>query len=355
MADIQELYKELDAASEAYNKEPNAENGKRFYDVSLEISKQNKTYGDYLLGQCYLYGFGTKPDAERGIKHLEAAIAEGDVGAYCILGRAYYDGSGVEQDTKRAYGYLREGAERGDADCEDAVVNKLYFSADDKRPWEESHTEKKATDGDIAEWTEKANNGSAVAAYLAAKYYYDKQDKKTAKTYAKKGADKKFFLADDLFIWICREEMWESWDEVDEIYKELRKNGVPLSDGVHEPNAVLVPINSDAGLVPIYIEDFSTSASLGKPIDADRISIISTENMKKLTERLGSEISLVGFCDRHGAEKHLRENERAEELSGYPTLVGDCVICGYESNDYVPLEPIIAATLAEWINRGGKI
>ena len=101
----------------------------------------------------------------------------------------------------------------------------------------------------------------------------------------------------------------------------------PAADG----NAVL--LRADGTYEKITV-DFDTLEGLYAPIDCDRINIISTQGLREVSARLG--FTVVMYCDERGMQKGLPENDRAAALSGYDTIWGDVVICGFK-DDYAPL------------------
>ncbi|MBQ9745578.1 MAG: hypothetical protein IJW21_02005 [Clostridia bacterium] len=80
--------------------------------------------------------------------------------------------------------------------------------------------------------------------------------------------------------------------------------------------------------------DFDTLEGLYAPLGCDRINAISTQKLRDISERLG--FAVVMYCDERAMQKALAENETAAALSGYDTILGDVVICGFK-NDYAPL------------------
>ena len=79
--------------------------------------------------------------------------------------------------------------------------------------------------------------------------------------------------------------------------------------------------------------DFDTLEGLYAPLNSSGVSALSTQRLRELSDALG--FTVVMYCDRHGAEKRLAENERAAELTGYDVIFGNTVVCSF-SKDYAP-------------------
>ncbi len=360
---MEDIRKKCQEAADAYDADKSDENEARLYEVSLEAFKVGDAFGHLMLGQCLLFGFGTEPDHETGLKYLKVAQEAGYIGTYYAFGYAYYHGYGVEQDRERAYALLREGEERGDTGMRSYIKYSLDFRDKQKEKWEAENTEHYITDEELPETLERAKV-STLSQYLVARYYYDKGDTKNARSFALSAQNGGFAKADYLIRTMEYDEKYKKWDEIDDIYTELKKNGVPKTESGHEPNAVLLLAGNKHRAEAIYIEDFSTTAGLGAPIGAERIDIISTRRLVELSELVfcatlddmsKERMSLVGYCDSHGMRKALSPNGAMQYFSGYPEIRGDAVLCGYENNDYVPLLPIYAENLARWINAGGRM
>ncbi len=100
-------------------------------------------------------------------------------------------------------------------------------------------------------------------------------------------------------------------------------------------NALRVTVFGD--LEPVYIEDFSCYEGLSVPIGfgCRRINIVSTEEMKTLSGRIG--FTVVGYVDADGYDKNFIPNRLMQAISGYNLLMGPAIICGWADNDYAPL------------------
>ncbi len=316
------------------------------------LEKEGHSISNLLFGIAYYIGRGVEENNERAVEYFEKALNDGYVSASYYLGLCYYHGYGVDQDRTLAYGLLRNASEEGHEDARAAVHGEFYFTFDEKDPWEkEALEDKKVTEENLEECIALANEGQEIYAYLLAEYYRKKKEFSTAKQWGRIAQDSKLSVASMIMWWIDHDIRSIETDKIDDIYRELNQNGIPLTGDGHEPNAVLVPVNGEP-LVPIYIGDFSTSESLGKYIDCDRIDIISTPKMKKLSDMMLE--TLVGYCDGHGYQKKLCSNSVMQNLSGYLSIRGSCVICGYDK-DYIPLSAKCAVALARWYNDGGRI
>ncbi len=100
-------------------------------------------------------------------------------------------------------------------------------------------------------------------------------------------------------------------------------------------NALRITVFGD--LEPVYIEDFSTSESLGAAIGfgCNRINAVSTRELQHHSQIM--DVSVVGFVDAYGYEKNHIPNRCMQAISGYDLLMGPGVLCGWEKNDYAPL------------------
>ncbi len=101
-------------------------------------------------------------------------------------------------------------------------------------------------------------------------------------------------------------------------------------------NALRVTVFGD--LEPLFIEDFSTSEGLGDAVGfgCTRIDAVSTRQLQSFSTWIG--FPVVGFVDAHGYEKNHVPNRCMQVLSGYSMLMGPGILCGWEGNDYAPLE-----------------
>ncbi len=109
-----------------------------------------------------------------------------------------------------------------------------------------------------------------------------------------------------------------------------------MKDYITQFNALRVTVFGD--LEPVYIEDFSTSEGLSAAIGfgCERINAVSTRELQMHSSMLG--FSVVGFVDAHGYEKNHVPNRYLQEISGYNLLMGPGVLCGWQNNDYAPLD-----------------
>ncbi len=109
-----------------------------------------------------------------------------------------------------------------------------------------------------------------------------------------------------------------------------------MKNYIKQFNALRITVFGD--LEPVYIEDFSTSEGLGAAIEfgCDRINAVSTRELQMHSSMLG--FSVVGFVDAYGYEKNHVPNRCLQAISGYDLLMGPGVLCGWQNNDYAPLD-----------------
>ncbi len=109
-----------------------------------------------------------------------------------------------------------------------------------------------------------------------------------------------------------------------------------MKNYIKQFNALRITVFGD--LEPVYIEDFSTSESLGAAIGfgCSRINAVSTRELQMHSSMLG--FSVVSFVDAHGYEKNHVPNRCLQAISGYDLLMGPGVLCGWQNNDYAPLD-----------------
>jgi len=102
------------------------------------------------LGSCYLFGFGTRPDLNRGKDLIESAANEGNPVGTRFLGMMYRRGVGVPRDYAKAISLLTKAAEQGDGYSYNAL-GEIYqhgFTVERNREAAKSMFEKGAALGD---------------------------------------------------------------------------------------------------------------------------------------------------------------------------------------------------------------
>lgn len=119
---------------------------KRAYETRV---KRNENPQEELrwLGNLYLYGIGTKLDAEKGIARMEQAAALGYAAAMEDLGSAYYYGKNVEKNPTKAAAWFEKAAL---ADSENFMPLKYLGEMYEEGNGVEQNLDK------AAEWYEKA-------------------------------------------------------------------------------------------------------------------------------------------------------------------------------------------------------
>ncbi len=103
-----------------------------------------------------------------------------------------------------------------------------------------------------------------------------------------------------------------------------------------EFNALRLTVFGD--FEPVFIADFSTSEGLGAAIGfgCERINAVSTRELQYISTMLG--FTVIGYVDAHGYEKNHIPNGLMQQISGYSLLMGPGILCGWQDNDYAPLE-----------------
>jgi uncharacterized protein len=75
---------------------------------------------EYLIGRCYVYGYGVKQDLKEADKWFKKSVQQGDSDAQYELGICYFKGIGVKQDYSEAKNWIRKAAKQGN---EEAIEN----------------------------------------------------------------------------------------------------------------------------------------------------------------------------------------------------------------------------------------
>ena len=78
-------------------------------------AENNDITAQFILGECYYYGWGVEQDYKQAVEWYRKAAEQGDARAQCSLGYCYCAGQGVEQDYKQAVEWYRKAVEQGDA------------------------------------------------------------------------------------------------------------------------------------------------------------------------------------------------------------------------------------------------
>ncbi len=112
-------------------------------------------------------------------------------------------------------------------------------------------------------------------------------------------------------------------------------------------NALRVTVFGD--LEPVFIEDFSTYRGMSAPIGfgCERINAVSTVKINTISHELG--FTVIGYVDAQGYEKNHIPNRLLQYISGYNMLMGPGVLCGWDNNDYAPLETEQVETLTGYL------
>ncbi len=326
-------------------------NEKKGFEILLDIYKKGYSDAAYAIGYCYFMGIGTDTDMETSFPYFEEAAEQGNSDAYPYLGALYCDGIGVEEDRASAYCYFRLAADAGNEDAK-AMIEECDFTQDEMRNYYSIISEITFEPSELEGYVLLSEEGDVSSAYIVANHFFMHAEDKGVDYYEyienaldysldayRRGMD----IARDLTKKIINSYInYEAWETVS-LMSEIKN--IPLIDG-HEPNAVLV--NCLGRAEPIYIEDFSSGEELGSAIGCDRINIVSTMGMRKLSEMF--DCTVVGYVDERGQLKELLNNSIMSTISGYRYLAGQCVLTGFEDGDYSPLSPKYAIALAKWLS-----
>ena len=79
------------------------------------LSSQGDSFGQFLLGYCYNWGWGVGVDKKRGAELFTSSAEQGNAYGQCWLGFCYYHGYGVSQDRTRSSELYTLSAEQGNA------------------------------------------------------------------------------------------------------------------------------------------------------------------------------------------------------------------------------------------------
>ena len=89
------------------------ETEKRRIKLYTSSAENNDVTAQFILGECYYYGWGVEQDYKQAVVWYRKAAEQGDATAQCNLGVCYDNGQGVEQDHKQAVAWYRKAAEQG--------------------------------------------------------------------------------------------------------------------------------------------------------------------------------------------------------------------------------------------------
>ena len=86
---------------------------KRRIKLYTSSAENNDVTAQFILGECYYYGWGVEQDYKQAVVWYRKAAEQGDTTAQCNLGVCYDNGLGVEQDYKQAVAWYKKAAEQG--------------------------------------------------------------------------------------------------------------------------------------------------------------------------------------------------------------------------------------------------
>ena len=91
------------------------ETEKRRIKLYTSSAENNDVTAQFILGECYYYGWGVEQDYKQAVVWYRKAAEQGDATAQYNLGYCYAVGQGVEQDYKQAVAWCKKAAEQGNA------------------------------------------------------------------------------------------------------------------------------------------------------------------------------------------------------------------------------------------------
>ncbi len=345
MTDKKKIFKEAEAHFESNDEKLN----EKSFAVMKQLADEGYEDADRFVGFMYMTGKGIEKNFEAAFPYLKRAAENGNYVSNYFIAELYYNGIGTEVSRSEAY-YNYRFAEDGGIPGADKALKELEFSVEDKEKYESLLSSTEITDKMI-DTLSKEENPSPTSKYLLAKHYCEIS---TPESYGKLGEAlslaraayfEKLNIAKLLMMEICGKYIGSVMLMLAENINEYEKG---QRSEENEPNAVLVSITGGKSK-PIYIEDFSSAESLGKPLGCDRVDIISTKGMKYFS--FATPQIVVGYTDSCGRVKELINNSVMSTLSGYSYLAGDCVLCGYDEDGYQPLSPALACAIAEFFNK----
>ena len=94
---------------------------KRGIKTYTSSAEHNDVTAQFILGECYFYGWGVDQDYKQAVEWYKKAAEQGNAIAQCNLGYCYDVGRGVEQDYKQAVEWYEQAAKQGN----EAAKNRL--------------------------------------------------------------------------------------------------------------------------------------------------------------------------------------------------------------------------------------
>ena len=161
-----------------------AENQEKAFQMLNGVLKLNKK-GNYLLGRCYYYGFGTEQDYFKAVKYFKKAADMNHGAAKDYLGDCYYNGQGVSQNYSEAARWYKDAADNNNIGNSAHSLAFMYMKGEGVP--EDEH---KAIDY----WLIAADKGIAQAQRIISREYlsgeYLRKDNNKAKEYMTMAAEK---------------------------------------------------------------------------------------------------------------------------------------------------------------------
>ena len=88
-----------------------------------DLCSQGDSFGQFLLGQCYLYGFGVSRDYKRAAELYTLSAEQGNAWGQYRLGHCYYMGHGVTKNRDLARQWWKRAAAQDHEDAKDCLEN----------------------------------------------------------------------------------------------------------------------------------------------------------------------------------------------------------------------------------------
>ena len=87
------------------------------FEMGVKIEQETNGYhwAQYLLGNCYEFGYGTDQDDIKAVEWYTKSSEQENSGAMCNLGHCYENGQGCDQNQTKAAEWYEKSAQLGDS------------------------------------------------------------------------------------------------------------------------------------------------------------------------------------------------------------------------------------------------